>query len=269
MTNDSWLDAFTAAASMLGMSNMKAIETTAEIASFLADSGGSALDQFGPPQQYAEQLCAALERPRSKIFGEPVIEVEHIRRAFGDLTVLDDVSLQVRRGELVALIGPNGSGKSTLLRIIAGLDAPDRGRSSTASPLGYCPQEGGLEPFFTPDEHFAIFGAASGMTTSHSIATGRRLARELKWPDPESAPIVGRLSGGTQRKLNVITAMLNEPDVLVLDEPYQGMDAESTRRFWELLSSHCDRGGGAIVSTHQADSISRGDTVIELAEVHR
>jgi ABC-2 type transport system ATP-binding protein len=62
----------------------------------------------------------------------------------------------------------------------------------------------------------------------------------------------------------VITAMLTEPDVLVLDEPYQGMDAESTRRFWALLSSFCAGGGAAIVSTHQTDALSRAHTVLEL-----
>lgn len=268
MRNESWLDAFTAEARALGMPAEKAIEATAEIDSFLVDVGGSALDHFGPPAAYAESLCMSLDHARSgpARTGAVRIEAKGVSRSFRDIEVLRDVSLSVHEGEMVALIGSNGSGKSTLLRILAGVDRPDEGQVIRSGRVGFTPQDGGLDPFLRPDEHFDVFGSAAGLGARAAIDKGRRLARELKWTDVATAPVAGKLSGGTQRKLNVVTSLLIDPEILILDEPYQGMDAESTRRFWDLLAAQCQRGAAVIMSTHQSDSLSRADRVAELPE---
>ena len=94
--------------------------------------------------------------------------------------------------------------------------------------IGYAPQQGGLFDHLLPTEHFVLFGRPRGLSRRSAIAEGRRLAEQLGW-DALSAPVVGSLSGGTRQKLTIALAALGSPDVLLLDEPYQGLDRESVR----------------------------------------
>ena len=162
-------------------------------------------------------------------------------KRYGAHTVLADVDLELRDGEAVLLMGANGAGKSTLLRILAGLAAPDAGTVEVDGRLGYAPQDGGLIDQLRPAEHFVLFGRGRGLSRARAVQEGRRLAEQLGW-DALAAPVAGELSGGTRQKLNVILAALGEPDVLLLDEPYQGLDLDSVQRFWELLWAWRDDG---------------------------
>jgi ABC-type multidrug transport system ATPase subunit len=200
---------------------------------------------------------------------EPVIAVVDVSKSYRHHSVLRHTSLEVVRGALVVLTGPNGAGKSTLLRIIAGIDRADSGTVRLRGPVGYAPQAGGLDPYLRPDEHFELFGAGRGMPGRTARREGERLATELGWHDSDRATVAGELSGGTGQKLRVITAMLGDPAVVLLDEPCQGMDADSTHRFWELLWSWSEAGRAAVVSSHQSEVLDRAHTVIELEEVGR
>ena len=160
-------------------------------------------------------------------------------------------------------MGANGAGKSTLLRILAGLDAPDGGTVEVDGRVGYAPQDGGLIDQLRPAEHFVLFGRGRGLSRERAIQDGRRLAEQLGW-DALAAPVAGELSGGTRQKLNVVLAALGEPDVLLLDEPYQGLDLDSVQRFWELLWAWRDAGRCALVVSHAHDAIDRADAVVEL-----
>ena len=177
--------------------------------------------------------------------------------------MLDRVSLQAAAGELVVLTGPNGAGKSTLLRCVAGLERPDGGTIHVTGSVGYVPQSGGLDPYLRPDEHFALFGAAAGLDRRGAAKEGRRLAAELGW-DAATAPIAQELSGGTAQKLRVISALLGDAHTLLMDEPYQGMDADSQQRFWSLLWSLQDAGRSMIVASHTTDALRRATSVIEI-----
>ena len=163
----------------------------------------------------------------------------------------------------MVLTGPNGAGKSTLLRIIAGLERADAGSATADGAIGYVPQRGGIDPFLRPGEHFELFGAPAGLSRRQARQEGNRLARELGW-DATAAPVAGRLSGGTAQKLAAITALLSRPETLLLDEPYQGMDADSQHRFWALLWGWQDDGRSAIVSSHSPDALAKATEVIEI-----
>ena len=186
-----------------------------------------------------------------------------VRKRYRGRTVLDGVDLTVRDGEAVLLIGPNGCGKSTLLRILAGLVRPDGGRVEVDGAVGYAPQHGGLVAQLTPCEQFVLFGRARGLSREAAVRDGCRVADQLGW-DAARAPVADALSGGTRQKLSVALAALGAPDLLLLDEPYQGLDLDSAQRFWELLWDWRDRGRAALVVAHAADAIERADAVVEL-----
>jgi ABC-type multidrug transport system ATPase subunit len=212
-----------------------------------------------------DDRCQRRIRPQ----GELVVDARQVCKSYRSRPVLAGASLTATAGEIVALVGANGAGKSTLLRIIAGIDRADSGTVRLRGPVGYAPQAGGLDPYLRPDEHFELFGAGRGMPRRAARREGERLATELGWHDSDRATVAGELSGGTGQKLRVITAMLGDPAVVLLDEPCQGMDADSTHRFWELLWSWSEAGRAAVVSSHQSEVLDRAHTVIELEEVGR
>ncbi len=265
MKDTTWLEAFAHELEAAGIEAPRRAEVLVETESFIVDAGVDAFGHFGPPSACAVEIASALggEQRRSKPLGPPVLEVEALAKSYRRRPVVSGISLQLRPGEVAVLTGSNGAGKSTVLRVIAGIESADEGEVRCSGRIGYVPQAGGLDPYLRPVEHFALFGAAAGGDRSASVQEGCRLARELGW-DAAAAPIVRDLSGGTAQKLQVIAALLGAPDVLLLDEPYQGMDADSAQRFWELLWAWSDNGGSAVVSSHSSDALARATTVIEI-----
>lgn len=198
--------------------------------------------------------------------GPTLLRATGIHKAFGPNRVLCGVDLSARAGDIVAVVGTNGCGKSTLLRILADQDHADEGVVEITGSVGFAPQQGGLDDHLRPIEHFELFGAARGLSTSEARAQGLRLSHELGWAAAE-APVAGELSVGTRQKLNVVTAMLGDPDILLLDEPGHGFDARSGRRFWELLEAWVGDRRAAIVTSHQRDGIDRATSLLDLEMV--
>jgi ABC-type multidrug transport system ATPase subunit len=186
-----------------------------------------------------------------------------IHKRYGKNHVLTGVDLTVRAGEVVAIIGANGCGKSTLMKICAGLVSPTSGVVEVDSSMAYCPQQAGLMGFLTADEHFALFGAGHGMGRDEARTAGRQLARSLAW-DGGMSTQARHLSGGTQQKLNLILAALSDPDILLLDEPYQGFDRGSYVDFWDWVLQRRDAGKSTLVITHMLNSLDRVDAVLDL-----
>jgi len=184
----------------------------------------------------------------------PLLEASGIRKRYGRHTVLDGASVAVHAGEAVALTGENGSGKSTLLRICAGLLAPDGGVVHRRGRVGYCPQEPGLFDNLTIAEHLALFGGA---------AQGAQLLAELGLP-PDRRTVARALSGGSRQKLNLALAVLGAPEILLLDEPYQGFDLGSYVDFWRHVRRWRDEGRAVLVVTHALTDLDRVDRVVEL-----
>ena len=136
-------------------------------------------------------------------------------------------------------------------------------RDSRVPRIGYAPRLGGVAPLLTPDEHFRLFGAASRMGARKAQGTGRRLASLLGWR-PRRGIVASRLSGGTRQKLNVVLAELDGPDLILLDEPYQGFDEDSYLIFRSQLLRWRDRGAGILMITHMLHDLDDIDHVIEL-----
>ena len=197
-----------------------------------------------------------------------VLRVEDVTKTFHrgvwparkSVLVLSGATLEVGAGELVGLVGANGSGKSTLLQIVVGLLGRDAGRIERPERLGYCPQLPMLWEKLTVDEHFMLFARAYGMTDAARDRTVEKLLDELQFVRYRGYR-VEELSGGTSQKLNLALALMHEPQLLLLDEPYAGFDWETYVRFWEMSESRRDAGMGILIVSHLLAERSRLDRI--------
>ncbi len=197
----------------------------------------------------------------------PQLVVSQVAKRYGRTTILDGVDLTVHGGEVVALTGENGAGKSTLMRICAGLVKADAGEVTVGGAIGYCPQVPGLFELLTADDHLVMFGRGVGMGRSASLHRGHALLEEFGYPLRERS-VTRDLSGGTRQKLNLALALLTDPAVLLLDEPYQGFDRGTYVDFWDHCTTWRHSGKAVVVVTHMLAELDRVDRVVELP-VHR
>ena len=192
-----------------------------------------------------------------------VLRLRDVSARRGRRTVLSGINLSIHRGEVVAVVGANGAGKSTLLQLCAGLLRATGGSIERTPNFGYAPQLDSLSPLLTVDEHLRLFGAARGIRQGRSVSTGHRLLTRLGWT-ARGDHTAGTLSGGTQQKLNVALAQLDTPNLLLLDEPYQGLDALAYEDLWALISAWRTSGAGVLLVTHLLRDVDLVDRVIEL-----
>ena len=195
--------------------------------------------------------------------GDAALIASGIVKRFGKRVVLDGAELALRRGDIVAVVGENGAGKSSLLRICAGLLAADAGVVQRAGRVGYCPQEPALYDLLTAEEHLALFGRAQGLDRAAALAQGSAILGEFGFRAGDDT-VAKALSGGNRQKLNLSLALLGEPDVLLLDEPYQGFDHGTYVDFWDHVQGWRDRGLAVAVVTHMLTELWRVDRVVEL-----
>lgn len=182
-----------------------------------------------------------------------------------DLSVLRGADLDVSAGEVVGLVGENGSGKSTLMKILVGALAADAGQVQVAGRVGYCPQEPVLYDRLTCDEHLELFGVAYGMDTESVATAAEGLYATLAF-DRWRRERVEELSGGTRAKLNLALALLADPEVLLLDEPYAGFDWDTYVRFWDLTAERRAAGRSVVVISHFISDEERFDRLIEMRD---
>src|SRR5437773_9487745 len=175
-----------------------------------------------------------------------VLVARGIRKSFGRRQVLTGLDLEVAAGEMVAVVGENGTGKTTLLRILAGDLRPDAGSVTIGGRPGYCPQTVVLDEALTVDQHVRYFQAAYGIG-----GTGRagELIERLGYGACRGQR-VGTLSGGTKQKLSLTLALMHDPPVLLLDEPYQGFDWQIYLAFWDLTCEVLGRVPAMVVLIH-------------------
>lgn len=181
------------------------------------------------------------------------------------LRVLRGVDLSLRGGEIVGLVGENGSGKSTLMKILSGALPQDGGQVERLGRIGYCPQDPILYERLTCDEHFELFGRAYGMGRSVVQEDRGGIYDTLGFGSWASAR-VAELSGGTRAKLNLALALLPDPEVLLLDEPYAGFDWETYQRFWALAADRCQAGRAVLIISHFVTDEDRFDRIYQLCE---
>ena len=205
--------------------------------------------------------------------GAALLELSGLRKSFRrgvwprrrTVEVLRGTDLQVREGELVGLVGENGSGKSVLMQIVVGLMKRDAGEVRRPDRLGYCPQTPMLWDKLTVDEHFRLFARAYALDEVAYTRTVERLLAELSF-ERYRGYRVEELSGGTRQKLNLSLALMHEPQMLLLDEPYAGFDWETYLHFWEMSERRRDSGMAILVVSHFLTERERLDRVVALRD---
>jgi ABC-type multidrug transport system ATPase subunit len=211
-------------------------------------------------------------RPPSSATDSPfVLEARGIAKGYergwrrAPLRVLTDAGIELRAGEIVGLVGENGSGKSTLMKILVGALQRDGGELIRTGTFGYCPQEPVLYERLTCDEHFELFGRAYGLETGITERSREGIYETLGF-DAYRTTRVEELSGGTRAKLNLGLALLPDPDILLLDEPYAGFDWDTYLRFWKLTGERRDEGRSVLIISHFVADQERFDRIVELRD---
>ena len=179
--------------------------------------------------------------------------------------MLRGVDLTLRRGEVVGLVGENGSGKSTLMKIIVGALRADRGTVARDGRLGYCPQLPLVYARLTCDEHFELFGHAYAMTGPAIIASRDQLYDSLGFGG-YARTRADQLSGGTLAKLNLGLALLPDPELLLLDEPYAGFDWDTYLKFWDLVAQRRALGRTVLIISHFVVDEEKFDRIVDVRD---
>ena len=194
-----------------------------------------------------------------------MLEIDGVSKRYGDVRALADMTFTVRPGELFGFVGANGAGKTTAMRIVLGVLAADAGEvrldgrpvdARGRRRIGYMPEERGLYPRMAVGEQLRYLAQLHGL----SAAAARRAAE--RWADrlgvaARLADEVQRLSLGNQQRVQLAAALVHDPDVLVLDEPFSGLDPVAVDVMSEVLRERCAAGAPAVFSSHQLDLVER------------
>jgi lipooligosaccharide transport system ATP-binding protein len=197
------------------------------------------------------------------------LNVQNLEKSFGTNKVVDDLSFQISAGECLGVIGPNGAGKTTTLRMCLGLTTPDAGSitffdtlsmpdeaMAIKARLGVVSQMDTLDPDFTAEENLLVYGRYFGMKDRDIKA---RIAQLLEFGALTSKAKAkpGELSGGMKRRLSLSRALINQPQMLMLDEPTTGLDPQARHLMWERLQMLMQEGKSILLTTHFMDEAER------------
>ena len=205
---------------------------------------------------------------------QPLFEVTHLSKRYGDTTVVNDLSFSIAPGECLGVIGPNGAGKTTTIRMCLGLTSPDSGRiryfpngnaASLAMPqdalaikeqLGIVSQFDSLDPDFSCAENLLVFGRYFGLKDAVIKARIPKLLEFAALTHKADAKL-SELSGGMKRRLSLARALVNDPQLLLLDEPTTGLDPQARHLMWERLQRLVQQGKSILLTTHFMDEAER------------
>jgi len=194
-----------------------------------------------------------------------MLEIKDLHKRFGDTVALDGVSLSAAPGEVVGFVGANGAGKTTAMRIAMGVLAADSGQIVyNGSPLGveqrrrfgYMPSERGLYPKMKTGEQVAYFGELHGMSKTEARRSAGELLEQLNLSG-RSGDFVQDLSLGNQQRVQLAVSLVHDPEVLILDEPFSGLDPIAVDVMGTALKDRAAAGAPVIFSSHQLDLIER------------
>ena len=192
-----------------------------------------------------------------------ILEINGLRKFFGDKRALNDVSFGVERGSITGLLGPNGAGKTTLLRIINGIMVADAGDAlingrhaslETTSLLGYMPEERGLYDNMRVEDQVLYFGQLKGGNRTRLREVMGEYLELFNLMDDRRRKIK-ELSKGNQQKVQIIATLVHEPELVILDEPFSGFDPINGQLLQELISRLHDRGTTIMLSSHNMPAI--------------
>lgn len=193
------------------------------------------------------------------------LQIDSIVKRFGTFVANDNVSFGVERGRIFGLLGPNGAGKTTLIRMITNIIVPDSGTITidghAVSPLqqnviGYLPEERGLYKKLKVGEQLTYFGRLKGLSATESLRRGLWWLEKLDAAGWENKK-VNELSKGMQQKVQFISTILHEPTLLILDEPFSGLDPVNSDLLIRVVKELQDKGTTILLSTHQMDQVER------------
>jgi ABC-2 type transport system ATP-binding protein len=209
------------------------------------------------------------------------IVIKDLVKKFGDVTAVDGLNLNIRRGELFGLLGPNGAGKTTTINMLCGLLEPSAGSAQIAGfdignepqkvkqLIGVCPQEVAVYKFLTGMENLELFGNLYGMDKQLLKERAAELVKQADFTEAAGRRTKG-YSGGMMRQLNLMIALISDPEIVFLDEPTVGMDARARRRTWEYIGSLKDQEKTVVLTTHyieEAQSLSDRVGIIDYGEL--
>jgi ABC-2 type transport system ATP-binding protein len=195
----------------------------------------------------------------------PTVELLRVRKSYGGFTAVDDLSFEIPPARIFGLLGPNGAGKTSTIRMMIGITAPDSGsvrifgeplRRRALRRVGYLPEERGLYRRMTVGDNLVFLGRLAGLSVATSTERIHAWARRLEiadWVDRR----VEELSKGMQQKIQFIAALLHDPDLIVMDEPFAGLDPVNTMQLKDVLVGLRTAGKSILFSTHRMDQVEK------------
>jgi len=198
----------------------------------------------------------------------PVVDIRGLTKSYGELTVVDALDLQVEKGECFGLLGPNGAGKTTTLRMLLGMTPPDSGvlnvfqtpipkfSQQMRRQIGVVPQMDNLDPDFSVRENLRTYASYFGLRGS---VVEQRIIRLLEFArlTHKADDQIEMLSGGMKRRLTMARALVNDPQLLILDEPTTGLDPQARQLIWQRLRELKNSGRTLILTTHYMEEAQR------------
>ena len=209
------------------------------------------------------------------------IVIRDLVKRFGDVTAVNGLNLEIRKGEFFGFLGPNGAGKTTTISILCGLLEPSGGSvhiggldvrkdmSNIKARIGVCPQESAAYRFLTGKENIELFGNLHGMDKQTLRERTTDLLSQSDFADSAKRRVKG-YSGGMMRQLNLLMALISDPEIVFLDEPTVGMDARARRRTWEHIGALKEQKKTVILTTHyieEAQALSDRVGIIDYGEL--
>jgi lipooligosaccharide transport system ATP-binding protein len=199
---------------------------------------------------------------------EPLFDARHLTKRYGTATVVDDLSFRIAPGECLGVIGPNGAGKTTTIRMCLGLTEPDAGEihalglrmprdeRAIKAQLGVVSQFDSLDPDFSCEENLLVYGRYFGIRETQMRGRIPQLL-EFAALTHKAKARPGELSGGMRRRLSLARALVNDPRLLLLDEPTTGLDPQARHLMWERLQVLLQQGKSILLTTHFMDEAER------------
>lgn len=192
-----------------------------------------------------------------------MLEIEDLSKKYGDVIALEGCSFEVARGQLLGFLGPNGSGKTTTMRTIFSLVRPDSGTvrwnknaigPETRLQFGYMPEQRGLYPRMKVAAQLTYFGRLHGLSKSEAQAATAAWLERLGLADRADSRLE-QLSHGNQQRIQLAAALIHDPQLLVLDEPFSGLDPIGVEDMMGILVERAERGTAVVFSSHQLDLV--------------
>jgi ABC-2 type transport system ATP-binding protein len=193
----------------------------------------------------------------------PVVDLQNVRKKFGNLIAASEITFSVAEGEIFGLLGPNGAGKTTILRLILDIFKPDRGsikvfggpmNEAKLAKIGYMPEERGLYQDVTLEKCLVYLAGLKGVPKQEARTKVLDYLERFDLQAYSHKP-VKQLSRGMQQKAQLITTLLHEPQLVIVDEPFSGLDPVNTKMVKDILRDLRDRGAAIIMSTHQMHQV--------------